>query len=120
MLGPWEFTMGGYHRSLLWEFTTGVHRGRFNANDLIGCGGDTSPIKCHNNDVIVVVGALTNQNHAWPMGGYHGSSPWEFTIGVYHGRLPREFTMGVYCRRLLWEFTVGVHCGSSPREVQCK
>ena len=36
-----EFTMGGYHRNLLWEVTTGGYRRRFNANDLIGCGGDT-------------------------------------------------------------------------------
>ena len=34
-----EFTKGGYRRSLPWEVTVGVYHRRF--NDLIGCGGDT-------------------------------------------------------------------------------
>ena len=66
-------------------------------------------------------GALTNQNHAWPTGGYCGvylrRLPWEVTAGAYHGRLPQEFTMRVYCRSLLWEFTMGGYHGSLPQEL---
>ena len=61
----------------------GVYHGRF--NDLIGCGGDTEPIKCHNNDVIVVMGSI-NQSKSFTTGVYHGRSLREVTAGVYHGR----------------------------------
>ena len=61
--------MGGYRGSFTREVTAGVYRGRF--NDLIGCGGDTLPIKCHNNDVIVVMGSI-NQSKSFTAGGHRG------------------------------------------------
>ena len=57
-------------------------------------------------------GALTNQNHAWPVGVYRR----EFTVGAYHESLLRELTAGVYRRSLPQEFTSGVYRGSLPRE----
>ena len=87
----------------------GVYCGRF--NDLIGCGGDTKPIKCHNNDVIVVMGSI-NQSKSFTTGVYRGRSPrslpWEFTTGVYRRSVPREFTVGGYCGgSMIWLAVVG-------------
>ena len=101
-------------------------------NDLIGCGGDTYPIKCHNNDVIVVMGSI-NQSKSFTVGVYRGRLPREFTVGGYRGRSPQEFTVGGHHGSLLWEVTaeftaegyhgslpwdvtVGVYHGRSPRE----
>ena len=64
-----------------------------NVNDLIGRGGDTYPIKCHNIDVIVVMGSI-NQSKSFTAEVYCGRSPREVTVGVYCGRSPREFTVG--------------------------
>ena len=75
----------------------GVYHRRF--NNLIGCGGDTHPIKSHNNDVIVVMGSI-NQSKSFLA---HGSLPREVTVGVYHRRSPQEFTMGGYHMSLPWE-----------------
>ena len=60
-------------------------------------------MKCHNNDVIVVMGSI-NQSKSFLA---HGSLPWVFTVGGYHGRSAWEVTAGVYHGRSLQEFTVG-------------
>ena len=108
---PQEFNVGGYHRSLPWEATAGVYcgmlpqevtmgvyYGRF--NDLIGCGGDTQPIKCHNNDVIVVMGSINQSKSFLAQGVYCRRLLWEFIAGGYCGSLLREVTVGVYCGTL--------------------
>ena len=127
---PWEFTVGGYCRSSPWEVTAGVYHGTFNDLIWLAVVGTVNQSNAITVMSLLWWGALTNQNHSWPMGVYcrrslweftigvySGRSPWEFTIGVYHGILPWEVTTGVYCRRLPWEFTTGVYRRRLPREV---
>ena len=58
-------------------------------------------MNCHNNDVIVVMGSISQSNSF-----------------LNCGRLPREVTVGVYCGRLQQEFTMGGYRRNSPQEVQ--
>ena len=88
MLGPQEFTTGGYCGSLLQEFTVGVYHGRLPQEFTVGGYS----------------GSLLQEV---TMGGYHGSLLWEVTMGVYCGRLLWEFTTGGYHGRLPQEVTAG-------------
>ena len=85
-------------------------------------------MKCHNNNVIVVMGSI-NQSKSffahrslpWQFttGGYHRSLLWEVTAGVYHRSLPWKFTVGSHCRSLPQEFTVGGYCGRFNDLIGC-
>ena len=100
---PREFTMGVYHGSLLWEFTVGGSM-QMIWLAVVGTLNQSNAITMMS---LLWWGALTNQNHAWPVGVHHGSLLWEVTTGVYHGSLPLEVTMGGYHGSLPWEFTTG-------------
>ena len=115
-----EFTTGGYCGSLLWEVIMGVYCGSLSweVTQEFTTGGSMQMIwlvmvgTLHQSNAITMMsllwwGALTNQNHAWPVGVYCRSLLWKVTVGVYCRSLPQEFTVGGYCRSLLQEFTMG-------------
>ena len=105
--------------SLLWwgastnqnpAWPVGGYHGRFNANDLIGCSGDTWPIKCYNNDVTVLVGSINLSKSCLAC----RSLLREVTVGgsmqmiwlAVVGTLNQSKSCLAH-RSLLWEVTVG-------------
>ena len=121
---PWEFTAGGYHGRSLWEFTTGVYHGRLPQEFTTGGSmiwlAVVGTLNQSNSITMMSLlwwGALTNQNHSWPMGVYCRRSPWEFTAEDHHGSLPWKITTGVYHGRSPWKFTMEDHRGRSLRKI---